>query len=259
MAQWIKWNKGLTRRTEVLQIGRAVKKDRRLVAVACMEFWEWADDETVDGNLTGCTPEFVDDLVGIRGFAVAYAAAGWAEIHEDRIKLLNWERHNGESAKRRALDARSKEERRTTVRKVSASKADNGRTSVRSESGQSADQIREEKRREENNSSSINEDLSARPSGDPQPATAPPAAAAAGGDPLREWADTQARRPEWLPTGKPWISAASWLAMAHAAPKVTADQFAAIIREAKASRTTLKNPAGFVLSKIREAAGGAAC
>ena len=40
MAGWIKWQKGLTRRSEVLQIAATVKQDRRRVACACMELWE---------------------------------------------------------------------------------------------------------------------------------------------------------------------------------------------------------------------------
>lgn len=176
MAGWIKWNKGLTKRSEVLQMAARTKKDRRLIALACMELWEWADDETTDGWLPGCTAAFVDDLVGIRGFASAYAEAGWSEIKPDGTLLRNWERHNGESAKRRALDARSKEERRTSVRKVSASDVDNKRTEVRTASGQSADQRREEKRREQQQQGFP---LCAGSSAAPDAVACPPAAAPA--------------------------------------------------------------------------------
>jgi len=149
MAGWIKWQKGLTRRSEVLQIAAAVKKDRRLVACACMELWEWADDETADGFIAGCTEAFTDNFVGIRGFMVAYAAAGWATIEEGGIRLANWQRHNGATAKRRAMDGSRKDDSRTNVRNGSGQKADAKRTGVRIASGQNADQIREEKKREE--------------------------------------------------------------------------------------------------------------
>ena len=79
--------------------------------------------------------------------------------------------------------------------------------------------------------------------------------AAAAADGLRQWAAERARRPEWLPQGKGWIRAGVWLATAQACPTVTREQFDDIIREAKASRTTLANPAGFVLAKLRELGG----
>jgi len=88
----------------------------------------------------------------------------------------------------------------------------------------------------------------------PTPLSAEPAAAAAG-DPLREWAERQARRPDWLPEGKPWISAGTWLTTAQASPNITTEQFEEIIREARQSRSTLANPAGFVLAQIRKIGG----
>lgn len=256
MAGWIKWNKGLTKRSEVLQMAARTKKDRRLVACACMELWEWADDETADGFLAGCTEEFVDNLVGIKGFMSAYAYVGWAEIGSLGVRLTNWARHNGESAKRRATDARLKDKTRTATRQMSAANADNSRTNVRIVSGQSADQIREDKRREED-SNSINEVLSA-PAPVAAPTAAPAPAAAAADASLRRWAEEQAKRPDWLPSGKPWVSRTTWLMIAQANPNLTAEQFAAIIREARQSRETLKSPAAFILSQIRKL-GGAAC
>lgn len=81
------------------------------------------------------------------------------------------------------------------------------------------------------------------------------AAPAAADDAIRRWAEEQAKRPDWLPSGKPWVSAASWLMIAHANPNLTAEQFAAIIREARQSRETLKSPAAFILSQIRKIGG----
>lgn len=81
------------------------------------------------------------------------------------------------------------------------------------------------------------------------------AGAAAADAGLRQWAAERARRPEWLPQGKGWIRAGVWLKTAQDCPTVTREQFDDIIREAKASRTTLANPAGFVLAKLREIGG----
>ena len=180
MAGWIKWNKGLTRRSEVLQIAAAVKQDRRRVACACMELWEWADDETANGFLVGCSEAFVDELVGIRGFMAAYIAAGWAMVSAGGggIQLANWDRHNGATAKRRAMDGDRKDKMRTNVRNESGQNADTKRTGVRIASGQNADQIRSEKRREEQQQVfPLCAGSLAAPSAVARPAAAPAAAA----------------------------------------------------------------------------------
>jgi hypothetical protein len=61
--------------------------------------------------------------------------------------LPNFDRHNGETAKRRALDARRKEKKRSTESEMSEQK----RTNVRKEADKKADQIRGEERRGEEN------------------------------------------------------------------------------------------------------------
>jgi len=140
-SNWIKWVKGLTRRAEVVRMASgqtsALIADRRRIAVACMEFWEWADDETLDGAITGCTPEFIDDLVSLPGFYRAMVGVDWITETPQGIVIKNFARHNGESAKRRAMES----DRKRTGR-MSATDADKCPQDVRTKSGP-------EKRREE--------------------------------------------------------------------------------------------------------------
>ena len=142
-ANWIKWVKGLTRRAEVVRMASgqtsALIADRRRVAVACMEFWEWADDETTDGFIAGCTSAFVDDLVSLPGFYSAMIGVEWIQETPQGIVIKNFARHNGESAKRRAVDADRKRTGRT-----SADNADKRPQSMRTKIG--PDQSRVEKR-----------------------------------------------------------------------------------------------------------------
>mgnify|MGYP001172807628 CR=1 FL=1 len=79
---WIKWVKGLSKRREVLVIARNLGISRREAACACMEVWEWADDETVDGNIRGATGDDIDLMLGLPGFAVALQApeVGWLVV-----------------------------------------------------------------------------------------------------------------------------------------------------------------------------------
>ena len=54
-----------------------LKLDRRQVAGLFMELMEWADENTVDGNVRGVTKAFPDMHVGVRGFAEAMEKVGW--------------------------------------------------------------------------------------------------------------------------------------------------------------------------------------
>jgi hypothetical protein len=141
-ADWIKWVKGLTKRREVLAMASALKKDRRLVAAICMEVWEWADENTQDGEVYAITFAFLDEMVGVRGFMQAMSDTGWVVERPGGIMFPNWDRHNGTSAKRRALDReRKREESPKNLHGVSASKAEDSRSRL--------DQRREEEKREE--------------------------------------------------------------------------------------------------------------
>jgi 5-methylcytosine-specific restriction endonuclease McrA len=111
---WIKWVKGLSRRREVIVTARKLGLSRREVASACMEMWEWADDETVDGHVKGATREDIDSMLEIPGFSVALEASevGWLRVNSQGVTFPRWERNNGDSAKRRAINSRTQQSKR---------------------------------------------------------------------------------------------------------------------------------------------------
>jgi hypothetical protein len=101
-----------------------------------------ADSHTEDGILPGLTLRAIDRKTGIKGFGSALCAVGWLEDSSDGVCLVNFEEHNGTSAKRRCTDAQTKASKRKSsaevpanVGEMSASHADKNGT-------------REEKRRE---------------------------------------------------------------------------------------------------------------
>jgi len=156
--EWIKWVKGLAKRPEVLQMAHIMQRSRHEVAGLLCEFWEWADENVLLAEESATCPGFVriasaskalvDTLAGADGFAEAMSAVGWLIIRDGSLEFPKFGRHNGKSAKRRALDAERKRMTRAespdSVPKKSASGADKSKT-------------REEKRREE---SKDNPDLS---------------------------------------------------------------------------------------------------
>lgn len=119
--------------------------DQSEAAIVGALYWLWAaaDQHTEDGLMPGLTLRQIDRKTGVQGFGAALCQIGWLEDNPDGVRIVNFEDHNGTSAKRRCTDA----QRKANVRNVSASDADKQRT----ESGQKTPNLgaREEKRREE--------------------------------------------------------------------------------------------------------------
>lgn len=105
---WIKWQKGLERKPEIVRIARTLNTSPINAAAMCMQVWSWADDNSTDGVVPGLTPEDVSTVVGLPGIAEAMTVAGWLVISDSGIQFPNYDRHNGSTAKARALDASRK-------------------------------------------------------------------------------------------------------------------------------------------------------
>ena len=117
--EWIKMRKSLLADGRVIEMSSALKADRLRTIGGLFSAWCLFDEQTENGTLSGYTPEVLDELIHFKGMARAMESVGWLEIGENYLKVLGFEQHNGQSAKRRAQD---------TVRKMSARKADKKRT-----------------------------------------------------------------------------------------------------------------------------------
>ena len=102
---WIPWEVGLTRKREILMIAKALNVSRREAAAMCMEVWEWAQDQSLDGLVVGIEAVDVSEAVEIPGIGEAMLKAGWIIQGDGCIQLPNWERFNAKSAKARLLKA----------------------------------------------------------------------------------------------------------------------------------------------------------
>jgi len=112
MAGWIAWHKGLHRKPEVFQIAKQLKVSRREAACMCIEVWEWADENTVDGQVDGMNPAELSEAVGIPGIAESKHASGWLLSDVRGLIFPNFDRWNGETAKRRLQSAKRVEKHR---------------------------------------------------------------------------------------------------------------------------------------------------
>ncbi len=103
---WIKMDVGLPEKPEVWQIAGMVGIDADSVVGKLLKVWRWFDAHTESGNAAGVTFPLVDHVAGVTGFAEAMALCGWLVQDGSVMSLPNFDRHNGKTAKNRALTAK---------------------------------------------------------------------------------------------------------------------------------------------------------
>lgn len=149
---WLKMEACTPEKAEVLAItARMGWDDADLTVGKLFRMWRWFDQQTTNGNAAGVTTALLDRIVGVSGFCEAMQSVGWLEITESGVSLPNFERHNGSTAKGRAL----------TAKRVANHKANAGTNDSGNAESVSGALPREEKRREEKKSSSLRSEESA--------------------------------------------------------------------------------------------------
>lgn len=120
---WIPWEVGLCKKSEILQIAKICNVHPHMIAARCMMVWEWAQDQTVDGIIRNLTPADVSFAVGVDGLGEAMAQVEWIADLGDAISFPNWDKFNGEPAKKRAdVALRKRRERRRKQAEEQAAK-----------------------------------------------------------------------------------------------------------------------------------------
>jgi DNA replication protein DnaT len=104
---WIKVETCTSGKAEIIRLARllSMKHDEALGVV--IRFWVWADSNTVDGVVDGVASTDVDAVLSCPGLCRGLEAVGWLIIdkEKERITIPKFSRHNGESAKKRALSS----------------------------------------------------------------------------------------------------------------------------------------------------------
>lgn len=138
---WIKMLTTLHDSHKVRRLSRLIQCDRFAVVGRLHRVWSWADEHTIDGRFTGDIKD-IDDIAEFDGFAQAMTEIGWLTKNGDEIVFVDFNEHNGETAKKRAQGAQ-----RAARRRGNAPVAQKSRTERYSSVTKCAP--REEKRREE--------------------------------------------------------------------------------------------------------------
>ena len=80
--------------------------DPDLTVGKLFKLWRWFDQQTTDGNAHSVTSALLDRYLGVSGFVTAVESVGWLSINEDGISLVDFDKHNGTSAKQRSQTAK---------------------------------------------------------------------------------------------------------------------------------------------------------
>lgn len=106
--EWIKVERSTAEKPEVLRIARELCIDRDAVFGKLMLVWMWFDANSYNGVVDGAVDADVDALARQDGFAAQMRAVGWLTdaLLGKGLSLPNFHRHNGETAKKRALSNR---------------------------------------------------------------------------------------------------------------------------------------------------------
>lgn len=111
---WIKVEVGTASKTEVLRMAEMLGMERRTCMGLLVDYWSWLDANT----RTDCVPNLsrlsLDSVMNCPGFSAALEAVGWAKWDKSgwEMTVVNYDHHNGSSAKTRASEQRKKREQR---------------------------------------------------------------------------------------------------------------------------------------------------
>jgi hypothetical protein len=100
---WIKIQKDTPDKPEVLAMAARLNLDPDAVTGKLLRVWSWFDTHTTDGNASCVTFALLDRITSVTGFAEQMALVGWLSQNGHDLTLPNFDYHNGETAKKRAL------------------------------------------------------------------------------------------------------------------------------------------------------------
>jgi len=115
---WIKVEIATPDKSEVFAIAEDLDIDPDAAFGKLMRVWMWFDQQTDNGVAPLVSKRVIDRKVALNGFCDAIIKCGWMIVEDENIVLPNFDRHNGESAKKRSDAARRKSKSRALATSV---------------------------------------------------------------------------------------------------------------------------------------------
>lgn len=108
--EWIKLEMTLWEKPEVLMLSTELNLSIDEVVSKLLRLWTWFDINTKNGHASVTLVSHLETKLSVTGFFEAMKKVGWLIEKEGEIIIPNWDRHNSNSAKKRAL-ARERQRR----------------------------------------------------------------------------------------------------------------------------------------------------
>jgi hypothetical protein len=99
---WIKLEHATIDKPEVFKMAEILEIDPNHVLGSLISVWVWMDKQLKDCNAKNVTKLLLDRCAHITGFADAMLQVGWLVQGDDGLGVPNFDRHLGNSAKKRA-------------------------------------------------------------------------------------------------------------------------------------------------------------
>ncbi|OYW75148.1 MAG: hypothetical protein B7Z37_14705 [Verrucomicrobia bacterium 12-59-8] len=103
---WIKIEICTPDKPEICSLATQLRLDDDAVVGKLVRLWSWAELNRIDPNDLGVTKEFIDKIVGGKGFAAALEKTGWLIETNEKLSFRNFKRHNSPVAQNKALTAK---------------------------------------------------------------------------------------------------------------------------------------------------------
>ncbi len=103
---WIKLEHVTPDKPEIVKMADILGIDQDSVVGKLVRIWIWADQNSVNGNAMTVTDSFLDRYTFCSGFSVALRNVGWLTGKNGCLMLPNFDRHNGQTSKNRAVTNR---------------------------------------------------------------------------------------------------------------------------------------------------------
>lgn len=103
---WIKLEHTTPDKPEVVRMAAHLNLDQDAVVGKLARIWIWADQNSIDGNALTVTDAFLDRVTACPGFSGALREVGWLSGRTGLLTIPNFDRHNGQTAKARAVTNR---------------------------------------------------------------------------------------------------------------------------------------------------------
>ena len=103
---WIKMRSNLWDDPRIARLCDTTDQPEAMVIGGLYWLWSAADQHTEDGLMVGLSLRQIDRKTGIKGFGEALVAVAWIAEEGEGIRIVNFDEHNGSSAKKRAQTAK---------------------------------------------------------------------------------------------------------------------------------------------------------